>query len=175
MKKILLMLTPFLILLSCSEPAPQVPYNKIEKDNPNASFLELNKAFAEIEDSLICVYVKNSPETFATTKSGLRYYIKEQGVGNVVGHSDDVTFRYSVRQLDGTTCDKLTNVTKTVSLEKGELERGFREALSMLRVSGTGVFVMPSFLAYGVVGVSQCIPAWTPVECEITLVDFESK
>ena len=65
---------PILLLLagcvvSYSDPAPQVPYNKIEKEDPNAYLLELNKEFAAIEDSLIRSYVDSSKVTFSTTPS----------------------------------------------------------------------------------------------------------
>lgn len=164
-----------MVVASCSDPAPQVPYNKIEKEDPNARLLEMNKEFAAIEDSLIRAYVDSSKVPFTTTKSGLRYCITNYGVGDSVRKTDDVTFRYTVRPLDGVACDKLTDAVKTVNLEKGDLERGFREALLMLRTSGSGIFVMPSFLGYGVVGVPKCIPAWTPVECHITLIEIEKK
>ncbi len=162
-----------LVLCSCSNPEPQVPYNKIEKPRTTDYLIEMNKEFVAIEDSLINAYIDSLGIKFTTSKSGLRYCITNVGVGPSVSMTDNVTFKYSVRQLTGDRCDKLQNVTKTINLEKGDLERGFRESLKMLKVSGSGIFIMPSFLAYGVLGVPNCIPAWTPVECQITLVDIE--
>lgn len=172
--KYIIGLLPFL-LVACSDPAPQIPNNKIQQENPTESFMELNKEFAAIEDSMISSYMDSLSVPFTTTKSGIRYYITKEGDGDTVSATDDVTYRYSVRMLDGTSCEKLTDVVKTVNLEKSELERGYREALRLLKVSGTGVFVMPSFMAYGVIGVPNCIPAWTPVECTITLLEVTKK
>lgn len=165
------------LLTACQEPAPQVPYNKIEKLQTESALMEMNRQFAAIEDSLVTAYVdsvqKADQKTFTTTKTGLRYYIVWSGEGERAGENDDVTFRYTVRQLDGTECDKLKDVVKTANLEKGELTRGMREALRLLPVSGEGEFVMPSFLAYGVVGVPGCIPPWTPVSCQISLLEVK--
>lgn len=163
------------LLVACQEPAPQVPYNKIPKEDPTESLIEMNKEFAAIEDSLIRAYVDSLNIPFTTSKSGLRYYITSQGEGDTISASDEVTFRYSVKMLDGGTCDKLTNVVKREDLDHCELERGFREALLLLKQSGSGVFVMPSFLAYGVIGVPKCIPSWTPIECTITVIEVKKR
>ncbi len=162
-----------LLLLSCSSPAPQVPYNKLEKDQTKETLVEMNREFYLIEDSLIQMYVDSSKINFTTSKSGMRYYIEEKGFGDSVKSTDNVTYRYTVSQLDGEVCEQLKNVVKTSNLERNEMGRGFREALKMLKPSGNGVFIMPSFLAYGVVGVPNCIPAWTPVRCDITLIQIE--
>lgn len=179
MRKIIIYIVCFFCFSSCQEPAPQVPYNKIEKPQTESALMEMNRQFAAIEDSLVTAYVdsvqKVDQKTFTTTKTGLRYYIVWSGKGDRAGDDDDVTFRYTVRQLDGTVCDKLKNVVKTENLEKGDLTRGMREALRLLPVSGEGEFVMPSFLAYGVVGVSGCIPPWTPVSMQISLIEVKKR
>ncbi|MBR5971890.1 MAG: FKBP-type peptidyl-prolyl cis-trans isomerase [Paludibacteraceae bacterium] len=161
------------LLMACQDPAPQVPYNKIPKENPTESLIEMNKEFAAIEDSLIRAYIDSLSLPFTTTKSGLRYYITNQGEGDTISLADQVTFRYSVKLLDGSTCDKLTDVVKTENLGHCDMERGYREALLLMKQSSSGVFVMPSFLAYGVIGVPKCIPAWTPVECTITVIEVK--
>ncbi len=179
MRRIITYIICLLGLISCQDPAPQVPYNKIEKPQTESALMEMNRQFAAIEDSLVTTYVdsvqKADRKTFTTTKTGLRYYIVWSGKGDRAGESDDVTFRYTVRQLDGSECDKLKNVVKTENLEKGDLTRGIREALRLLPVSGEGEFVMPSFLAYGVVGVPGCIPPWTPVSIQISLLEVKKR
>ncbi len=173
-KKLCYILSVCLVLLaSCQDPAPQIPYNKLPKDDPTESLIEMNKEFAAIEDSLIRAYIDSLSIPFTTTKSGLRYYITNQGEGDSISMTDQVTYRYSVKLLDGSTCDKLTDVVKTENLGHCEIERGYREALSLLKQSGSGVFVMPSFLAYGVIGVPKCIPSWTPIECTITVIEVK--
>lgn len=162
------------ILLSCSDPAPQVPYNKIEREDTEGSLVEMNRQFALIEDSLINDYVEKNSLSFKTTKSGLRYVITDKGNGKRIREADKVTFRYSVAALDSVPSDKMKNVVKTIDYAKSDIKRGFREALSLMTEDGVGIFVMPSFLAYGVVGVPGCIGPWTPVVCKITLIEIES-
>lgn len=161
------------LLVGCSDPAPQIPYNKVKKENMSDNLLEMNKVFAQIEDSLINDYVVKLNVEVTTSKSGLRYYITQKGTGKKASDKDKVTYRYSVRPIDGDSCEKLTNVVKTVQLDRTDIEKGFREALSLLSVNETGQFIMSSYLGYGVVGVPNCIQPWTPVVCEITLLEVE--
>lgn len=161
------------LLVGCSDPAPQIPYNKVKKENVSDNLLEMNKVFAQIEDSLINDYVVKLNVDVTTSKSGLRYYITQKGTGKKASDKDKVTYRYSVRPIDGDSCEKLTNVVKTVQLDRTDIEKGFREALSLLSVNETGQFIMSSYLGYGVVGVPNCIQPWTPVVCEITLLEVE--
>ena len=163
----------FSLLVGCSDPAPQIPYNKVKKENMSDNLLEMNKVFAQIEDSLINDYVVKLNVDVTTSKSGLRYYITQKGTGKKASDKDKVTYRYSVRPIDGDSCEKLTNVVKTVQLDRTDIEKGFREALSLLSENETGQFIMSSYLGYGVVGVPNCIQPWTPVVCEITLLEVE--
>lgn len=163
------------LLCACSDPAPQIPYNKLKKENVSEDLLEMNKAFAHIEDSLINDYVGKLDVKVTTTETGLRYYVTQEGDGRKANSTDEVTFRYSVRPIDGEGCEKLQKLVKTVKLDRTDIKRGFREALHLLSVGETAQFIMPSFLGYGVVGVPNCIQPWTPIVCEMTLLDAVAK
>ena len=159
------------LLFSCREPAPQVPANKLSEISISEEMMLLNKEFAELENEEINHYIDSLNLDMSQTTTGLRYKIIKEGVGEFPRKNDKVTFSYSIRTLDNVECEDLKNVTKTVELGKGAIINGVEEAIMLLKVSGQGWFIIPSYLAYGVPGYKNCVPSWTPVFCEINVID----
>ncbi len=160
---------------SCSDPAPQIPVNKMEKESVKENLMEMNKQFYDLENEEINNFIDSTHWQGERKGTGIGIRKITEGNGQKVSLTDDVTISYSVRMLDGTTCDKLTKVIKTINLEKGDLIIGMREAILGMTISETSEFIIPSYLAYGVVGYPKCIPGWTPIICEITLIDSNKK
>ncbi len=172
---VLSLITLLLITHSCIEHAPQIPANKLEENNITEELMLLNKSFAAFENEEIEHYIDSLKLDMLQTSTGLRYKIINGGSGGSFQKKDNVTFNYSIRTLDETGCSELKNVTKTVELGKNEIERGLEEAVMLLKTSGKGQFIIPSHLAFGVSGYKNCIPAWTPVFCEINIIESELK
>lgn len=162
-------------LLSCTNPAPQIPVNKMEQEDVKGSLMEMNKQFYDLENEEINHFIDSTKWDGKREGTGIGIRIIKEGNGQKVSLSDDVTIRYSIRMLDGTSCDQLTKVTKTINLEKGEMIIGMREAILGMTISETSEFIIPSYLAYGVVGFPKCIAGWTPIICEITLIDSNKR
>ena len=157
-----------LLLASCGERAPQIPANKLPDDSFSTDLMELNREFAELEDAEINHYIDSLHLDMQQTATGLRYWIVNAGDGDFLQKGDKVTFDYTIRLLDNTLC--VENSLKTIELGKGAIERGIEEAIRLLKVRGNGKFIIPSHLAFGVVGYKNCVPPWTPVFCEISLI-----
>jgi FKBP-type peptidyl-prolyl cis-trans isomerase len=169
------LVTLSLITYSCTAPAPQIPANKLEEHNISEDLMLLSKSFAAFENEEIEHYIDSLKLDMQQTSTGLRYKIINEGNGNFFQKKDTVTFTYSIRTLEGSECKELKNVTKTIELGKGETENGIEEAVMLLKASGKGQFIIPSHLAFGVSGYRNCIPAWTPVFCEINIIESELK
>jgi len=165
------LITLSLITSSCREPAPQIPANKLPDVSISEELMLLNKEFAELENEEINHYIDSLNLDMSQTVTGLRYQIIKEGDGRFPQKKDKVTFRYSIRTLDNTECEELKNVTKTVELGTGAIKSGIEEAVMLLKVSGQGRFIIPSYLAYGVSGYKNCVPPWTPVFCEINVIN----
>jgi len=163
-------------LFSCREPAPQVPANKLPESSLFEDLMLLNKEFAELENEEINHYIDSLNLGMAQTSIGLRYKIIREGDGNSFQKGDRVTLNYSIRTLDDRgMCEELQNITKTIELGKGDVKSGIEEAVMLLKSSGKGQFIIPSYLAYGVPGYKNCVPAWTPVFCEINIIESKLK
>ena len=158
-----------IIFFSCREPAPQVPANKLPEDSFSKELMELNREFAELEDSEINHYIDSLNLDMQKTSTGLRYRIVKNGDGNFPQKGDKVIFEYAIRLLDNTKCVEST--MKTIVLGKGAIENGIEEAIKLLKVCGKGEFIIPSHLAFGMSGYDNCVPAWTPIFCEISLIN----
>ncbi len=136
----------------------------------------MNKEGVEFQNEEIEHYIDSLKLDMKQTSTGLRYKIIDEGKGNFFEKNDRVTFIYSIRSLlDNMECEALKNVTKTVQLGKNEIENGIEEAIMLLKVSGKGQFIIPSYLAYGMPGYKDCVPALTPVFCEINIIEEEFK
>ena len=164
------LITLSLITFSCREHAPQVPANKLPDVSISEELMLLNKEFVELENEEINYYIDSLNLDMSQTVTGLCYHIIKEGDGGFPQKKDKVTFRYSIRTLDDTECEELKNVTETVELGKGAIINGIEEAVMLLKVSGQGRFIIPSYLAYGVPGYKNCVPSWTPVFCEISVI-----
>ncbi|MBR4841177.1 MAG: FKBP-type peptidyl-prolyl cis-trans isomerase [Paludibacteraceae bacterium] len=161
----------FSVVACHSNDAPQVPFNKLPKNTINDDLMALNAGFMELEREDIKHYIDSLGLQMDTTISGLHYRIDEEGYGDSVAKFDEVTIRYTMTLLDGTTCDDLRETVKMVRLGKGNLIKGLEEAVSMLKVSGSGTFIIPSYLAYGVSGKIGCVPPWNPLFCKVCLIE----
>jgi FKBP-type peptidyl-prolyl cis-trans isomerase len=169
--KINLIFFTFLMLASCHEPAPQIPANKLKVSSQDEDMMLLNKEFAALENDEINQYIDSLDLDMKETGLGIRYRIVREGGGVMPEKGNTVTVNYSVRALNGDICERLSNITKTITLGRGELERGIEESVYLLNVSAKGEFVIPSYLAFGVTGLKGCIPPWTAVICEMTLLE----
>lgn len=167
------------LCVSCVEKPAQVPMNKKPVDRTEANIMEANIGLVAIEDEDIRRYVDSMKLDLDTTKIGIRYKILSSNPSGVQAkRQQGVKITYSLREFDAQDfCANYTDRTEIVNLGTGDLPRGMDEAILMLHQGETGEFIIPSYLAYGVVGKGQCIASRTPIYCRITLmvVDIQKK
>jgi FKBP-type peptidyl-prolyl cis-trans isomerase len=88
---------------------------------------------------------ENTVNILLTTESGLRYVDLEVGDGTTPTLQQSVTVNYIGFLTDGTVFDNGEGVT--FALDRVIL--GFSEGISSMKVGGTRILVIPSFLGYG--------------------------
>ncbi len=160
------------LCVACAEKPAQIPMNKKQADHTGANIMEANRGLVAIEDEDIRHYVDSMKLDWDSTNMGIRYKIlasNPEGI-QAVRHQG-VKITYSLRAFDATEfCSNYTDRTEIVNVGTGDLPRGMDEAILMLHQGETGEFIIPSYLAYGVVGKGQCIASRTPIYCRITLM-----
>lgn len=166
-------------LVACAEKPAQVPMNKKPVDHTEANIMEANVGLVEIENEYIRQYVDSMKLDFDTTNIGIRYKILTSNPSGVQAkRQQGVKVTYSLRAFDATEfCPNYTDRTEIKNVGTGDFPRGIDEAILMLHQGEMGEFIIPSYLAYGVVGKGQCIASRTPIYCRITLmvVDIQKK
>ena len=160
------------LCVACAEKPAQVPMNKKPVDHTDANIMEANRGLVDIENEYIRQYVDSMKLDMDTTNIGIRYKILSSNPsGEKAKIQQGVKITYSLRAFDATEfCENYTDRTEIVNLGTGDLPRGMDEAVLMLHQGETGEFIIPSYLAYGVVGKGQCIASRTPIYCRITLM-----
>lgn len=107
--------------------------------------------------------------SLARTPSGLLYRIITEGNGPSPKASDEVTFLYEGRLMDGTIFD--SNYDKEpLTCPASNLIKGFTEALTLMQPGAEWEVIIPFHLAYGVRGSSGSIPQYAPLIFKLKLV-----
>jgi FKBP-type peptidyl-prolyl cis-trans isomerase len=89
----------------------------------------------------------------------LWYNIENEGDGDLFKENDRIAFEYECSLLDGTMCYSSAELgPKEIVLGRSELPAGLNEGLKLLKPGGVAIFIMPPFLAYGLVGDGNKIP-----------------
>jgi FKBP-type peptidyl-prolyl cis-trans isomerase len=92
------------------------------------------------------------------------------GEGRFFMDYDRISIDYECSLLDGTKCySSSESGPKEIVLGKTTLEAGLYEGLKMLKPGGEAVFILPPFLAYGLIGDNKSIPARATVVYEVKI------
>lgn len=160
----------FLILAaSCNNSTQSKVINKQRPGKEEIA--DINTYFVQKDRERILSYIERKQLSMKETKSGLWYYIKNEGSGKYFMEKDKVSFNYVCSSLDGTVCyssDKLG--PKEVILGKSEIESGLNEGLRLLKPGGEAVFILPPFLAFGLVGDGKSISSRAILVYEIRIL-----
>lgn len=123
------------------------------------------------EQELIDDFIAANDYTFSKTDSGIYYEIITPGNGDNPVATDYVVVNYHGELLDGTVFDT-TQGGDAIGFPLNGVIAGWTEAVPLLKRGGTGIFLIPSDLAYGELGSPPNIPKNAPLLFEIELIDF---
>jgi len=155
----LLLLSVFAMTAACSSNKTQ---KKPENFNPTRYKEPLEKAnkylVKEYADR-IKKYVDRHGWDMKQTKTGLWYQIYYHGNGKQVKTGDVVEINYDVYLLDGTLCYSSDSLgAKQFVVGHGGVESGLEEGILMLREGDKARFIMPPYMAHGLLGDDNKIP-----------------
>ncbi|MGZ3862314.1 MAG: FKBP-type peptidyl-prolyl cis-trans isomerase [Bacteroidia bacterium] len=164
----------FLLLTSCTEHPKQkqieINQNKLKED-----IIKVNKPVIVLEQDEINAYVRSHGYNMQTTGTGLRFMLlKENPKGKKIESKDLVTVNYKVWLLDGTLCyssDK--KGAKTFSVGADNVEAGVHEGVKLMRQGEKALMILPSHLAFNLIGDRDKIPPKSAVVYEIEVLEVE--
>jgi FKBP-type peptidyl-prolyl cis-trans isomerase FkpA len=135
---------------------------------------ELNRYFVQKDRERIQNYIERKALTMTESLTGLWYQIIYEGSGKTFTDNDKIVMDYECSLLDGTICytsEKLGK--KEVMLGRSPMEPGLNEGLRLLRPGAEAVFIIPPFLAYGLVGDGKMIPSREVIVYKVNILRSE--
>jgi len=121
---------------------------------------DLNRYLVQKDRERIENYIQRKNLVMNESPTGLWYLIKKEGFGDLFTDNDRVIMEYDCSLLDGTKCYSSEDLgPKEIILGRSEIEPGLNEGLRMLKPGAEAVFIIPPFLAFGLVGDGKKIPS----------------
>jgi FKBP-type peptidyl-prolyl cis-trans isomerase FkpA len=164
----------FLILcFSCSE-QPQPSSSTRHLGMMSDSLVNYNRGVVLTEDQQIEDFVTRHGWKMNKTSTGLRYLIFKKGQGLKAVKGKIAMIRYTLRLLNGDLCyssDK--DGLKEFKIGYGGVESGVEEGILLMHVGDRAKFIVPSHLAFGLLGDQNKIPQHATLVYDIELVQIK--
>lgn len=161
-----------ILLFSCGDPRAkdQTPVEDTIREYrqplENANRRLVIREAAQIDD-----YITRYGWTMETTGTGLRYHIYHKGNGLAPQKDMNATIRFRVNLLNGTVVyDSRTDGLKSFRLGKAEVESGLEEGLMLMQVGDKARMIIPSHLAFGLLGDDNKIPKRATLVYDVELI-----
>lgn len=128
-------------------------------DRGRNDMTELNRYFVQKDREIIQNYIERKDLSMRESSTGLWYHIIKEGSGELITDNDKVTIAYECALLDGTKCYSSDVMgPKEIVPGKTDIEQGLYEGLRMLKPGAEALFIIPPFLAHGLIGDGNKIP-----------------
>jgi FKBP-type peptidyl-prolyl cis-trans isomerase FkpA len=144
-------------LVSCKEKQGKSVVNSRPGKNEMA---DLNKYLVQKDRERIKNYIERKNLKMNESPTGLWYEIINEGNGKTFTDNDKVEMNYECSLLDGTKCYSSSDLgPKKIIVGKTDIEAGLNEGLRLLRPGAQAIFIIPPFLAFGLIGDRKMIPS----------------
>ncbi len=138
------------------------------------SLVNYNRGVVLTEDQQIDDFIARYGWKMSKTGTGLRYLIFKKGSGIKGQRGKVAIIRYTSRLLNGNLCytsDK--DGLKEFKIGYGGVESGVEEGILLMHVGDRAKFILPSHLAFGLLGDQNKIPQHAVLVYDIELVKIK--
>jgi FKBP-type peptidyl-prolyl cis-trans isomerase FkpA len=148
----------FLIFLAVTTVLTNCESNHSGKPLQNPSkfkepLIKANQEAVKAENEQIDDFVKRYQWKMETTSTGIRYMITRPGIGSETQPGKTVKLSYTLTLLTGDTIySALKDGPLVFEVGKGQVITGLEEAILLLKVGDCAKIIIPSHLAYGLIG-----------------------
>jgi len=150
---------------------PASPNKNQEDENPNIAY---NKKGIALENENIILFLKRYGWQPMTTPTGLRIEILQNGRGDLIKTGNTVKLKYETKLLSGELVySSQTDGMKSFVVDKSEEISGLHEAAKMLKKESKARLIIPSYLAYGLVGDGNYIIGRQPLVMIVEVIDVQ--
>lgn len=149
----------FLFSFFASCDTSQQPPQQVDPAKYKEPLMNANQELVALEQQDIANFVKRNNWMMAETGSGLQYMIYENGNGKQVETGKIVRCLFKTSLLTGKVCyssDEKGPLEFLVG--RGGVESGLEEVMLLLHEGDKVKIILPSHLAFGLLGDDDCIP-----------------
>jgi FKBP-type peptidyl-prolyl cis-trans isomerase FkpA len=149
-----------------------------EQNQRNTSFIDdsrikANKQAIQAEDQQIRQYISRMGWQMHETGTGLRYLVTEKGNGPKAMTGKLARIDYELRLISGELCYSSQKTgPKEFKIGSGGVESGLEEGILLLHKGDRAKFILPSHLAFGLVGDQDKIPGRCSIIYDVHLLDL---
>lgn len=140
-------------------------------ENYREPLMNVNQKMVTAEDALIEDFIGRYNWEMNRTGTGLRYMIYEKGNGRSAQPGARAVIKYSVKLLNGNACYSDVNRSFIIGHEK--IESGLDEGIRFMKVGDKAKFILPSHLAFGLVGDGRNIPQKATLVYDVELIEIK--
>jgi len=165
-----------LIAVSCDTSEEHSTANLKSDKSQKESLIKVNKYLVNSESTEINNYIKRHNLDVVETGSGLKYQITKHGQGEVSQKGKIVSLNFKTKLITGDviySSDK--SGQKHFEIGHGGVESGLEEAILNMRVGDEAIIIIPSHLAYGLLGDNKKIPPRSTIIYEIEFTNINNK
>ena len=159
-----------MIVSSCTN-EPQPASTKGKPGNIGDSIISYNKAITKTEDQDIDDFISRYHWKMMKTGTGLRYMIYKHGTGPKAESGKTAVLKFEVRLLTGDLIyNSATEGLKEFVIGHGGVESGLEEGILLLKTGDRAKFIVPSHLAFGLLGDLKKIPQQATLVYDIEFI-----
>lgn len=162
-------------LISCGNKNTDEKMKYSDHKSETKELIDSNHQRVSVEKDIINKYIERHNLDMTETQTGLRYMITQQSDGQEIVYGNEVEFKYRISLLNGDviyTSDEYG--LRTMQIDKNQEESGLNEGLKLMKVGEKATFIIPSHLAYSVVGDSQKIAPYSILIYEIEVTGIKN-
>jgi len=139
------------------------------------TLISYNKGVVRTEDQEIKDFAARYGWDVRSTQTGLRFLIYKHGTGPMARRGIIAVVRYQVNLLNGVRVYSSDSLgPKEFMIGHGGVEPGLEEGILLLRTGDRAKFILPSRLAFGLLGDGKRIPPGAALVYDIELVAQKS-
>ncbi len=163
-----------MFFLSCGN-NKDIPDNQPIKDI-GKTMEYANKHMVKTENEQIESYINRYNWDMKKTDTGLRYLIYKEGSGLKAESGDFVKIKFSVELINGIECySSEQDGPKEFILDKSDVINGLHEGVMLLNVGDKAKLIVPSHLAFGLLGDQEKIPLRATLIYDVELIEIITK
>jgi len=167
-----LLIFAVVVLFACKNTAKEKQRKKVPIAEYEKPLQRVNKYLVKEDNDRIKSFIRRKHWDMKQTKTGLWYQIYEKSNDTLKPKFNDIVeLSYRVYLLDGTLCYSSDSTgNKKFAVGHGGVESGLEEAILMLHKNDKARFIMPPYLAHGLLGDQNKIPARSIILYDVQLL-----